>query len=319
MEADSPSDVRASELQKREAANISDDHELLDRYDDSKVDWRMLKEQAEQRSWEMYRRLEQRGMCLEVVRTIKEEKEMDSNFRISDDSELMEYYYKRGHGRTCPYNLLRANRDQYGELILPHLDDTTEEMFLGCWNGLEKDQQYDRLTQTLKKQMNLKYDYMNEHLSYAKAFVEENKLNLLDHEDVETCVYDVVHQNVVIRRLEDMRSFGYYLMKQDVQEISTAHQKKFLAKAKKNYPFVDDYGFDDVLAMVFPCGWKRSEKRAKEEIERYFMWHKKFYQRNPTPVGDYIELKLRIAKEIGIIKEGKDGLFVDKFSSASEN
>lgn len=267
-----PSQSTKHEIEEKESTAAFKDWDLLERYefDESRVNWRELGELSNRRSWEMWERWEKNnttGQCPPYPFINYKD---NHNRRLP--MELREHYYLSSHNGIRPYDLLRANRDQYGELILGPLDD--EELgWLGYCYGLERDQQYIRLSQALRTKLQPSFtssdkyvgEYMDEYCSFAKTFAEENKLKLLNASIIEDCITDIIYPFNSKKYLDHTRSLCYHLMGKDMQEISLADRETFLVEAKEKYPCVDDLAFNHVMQMVFPDGKKRHAETAKKK------------------------------------------------------
>lgn len=264
---------------------------------------------CEEDTLKMYQRLESEKKCLKLVSTINQNRKINPRYQIR--AQYMEYYF-HGPGTVTPYYHLRPNRDENGELILPALAGFEDEV-TRYQNVIEKDQQYYRLAQAVKQLTDLPWKRM---ITRATKFAEENSLDFLQASDIKKCVSDIGCQAYYKQRCDNLRRFGYDIIDNSMKEIISANRRAFLTKAKRTYPLVLVDDFDELIDMV--VGRKLSKRRAKQLVDDYCNSRLRRHQTRPTTLGDYIELKLRLAKRIGIIKETKEGFFVDAFSHALE-
>lgn len=311
--------------------------EILDKVMDK------LWKDAEDKTWELYQTLQLKGIIMwdEENEPFRDPK---FSFRTHRRGALLYYYYI--NMLDTPYRMLYVNRNkENGErIILPSRGRGYNCSH--CWS-LEEDQQYIKLKEEMERCDGIQSNYGRDR-NHAKTMQLVRLLGIedLQQADIEECLTQALETKDILKHFDRARKFCLRLLGEDVKEELRTDYNKFAQKMYEKYRYHSHVGsiIYDLILFVDEItreaegsnsmkSWRskaasgRKRRKMKsihqhQEIEAKIDSHFKTEQakclealsKDPKITSVYINLKLKLAEEIGLIKMNKEkGLYEEVY------
>lgn len=194
-----------------------------------------------------------------------------------------------------------------GEILLPGVKNhELESVYRYNW-GLSESQQYVKLWEELLSLVQPSRAWSE---NFAVDVAEKMKLNLPPL-DVQACLNEFARV-LEGRKITQKVEFYDHLVKHEEKRIS--NELELWNKVKEKFPLIDEKSFRDGLDMFYPCGEKLGDESAEYMMDGHRYIDK---LKGRAPIGDYYKMKMDMCRDLGLIKQNEDGVYIDNFDSST--